>query len=326
MYALVTGATGFFGSALVLRLVKDGWGVDAITRKKQKPGKAYRKVRFIQADISDLDSLKKVVKKADVVFNLAAALPHHRLPEREYWKTNVEGVRNLLEVSGRKRIDCFVHVSTVGVYGPSPKVNTDEKSPFVLQDVYSITKAKGEEIVWDYIKSKGINASIIRPTIGYGPGDTRPVFRSLFSLIKKRLFIPIGKGDNFFHTIYVDNLIDSLMLAATKRKAIGQDFIIGDDPCPTMQQIGDTAADFFGHKPVPVSIPKQLAFSLAIVSDLLKGVGFPALLTTQRLRFITEDKKFKIDKAKRLLGYRPKVSLIEGVKRTIKWYKMHGYI
>src|SRR3990167_7384030 len=98
MKALVTGATGFVGSNLVNRLENEGWKLNLLLRPK--------------GNLSNIESLKKAVDKIDVVFHLAAALPHHHLLDNEYWETNVEGTKNLLDACKKKKIKRFIHVST----------------------------------------------------------------------------------------------------------------------------------------------------------------------------------------------------------------------
>jgi nucleoside-diphosphate-sugar epimerase len=326
MKILVTGATGFIGGALIDKLLKQKWEVTALVRREtESTSLKQRGVKIVFGDITDLDSLKKAVKGVDVVFNLAAALLHHNLPDREYWKVNVDGVKNLMAVCRKYETKRIVHISTVGIYGPTSEKGKDEKSELKLSNIYTRTKYEGEKIVLEHIKS-GLPVTIIRPTIVYGPGDTRPGFLNLFVLIKKGLFIPIGKGDNFFHTIYIENLVEALVLVATAKKVVGQDFIIGDDPCPTMREIIEVIAKVQGKKLPNFYLPKWLACLVGFVFEPLRCLGLSVPLRVSRVNFITQNKKFIINKAKDILGYKPKVDLEEGVQRTFRWYKEKGYL
>lgn len=312
MKALVTGATGFIGGNLVNRLLSQGWVVHALVRRKSKYSALKRKgVVVFFGDLNNFDSIKRATRGVDVVFNCAAALPYHKLPGKEYEKANVLGVTNVLETAKRSRVKRVVHISSVAIYKPT--------------DVYSKTKLSGERIVWDHVK-KGLAAAVIRPTIAYGPGDIRPGFLDLFRLIKKGMFIPVGTGENLFHTIYIDNLIDALYQAATKKAAQGEGFIIGDDPCPKMKQIIKAIATVQGKKLPRFYIPLPIAYLAAVFFEVLQRFGIPAPLTIRRVKFITEPKKFNITKAKRLLDYKPRVGLKEGVEKTYNWYKSRGYL
>ena len=325
MRVLVTGATGFIGSNLVNRLIDQGYEVSVLVRSKRNKILSH-KVTQIRGDLTISSSLKKIAKNKDIIFHLAAGLPHHHLSDEQYWAVNVKGLVNLLENCVGENIKRFVHISTVGIYGPTSQKGVNESSKLKLTDTYSITKFKAEETARRFLKEKGLPITIIRPTIGYGPGDTRPGFISLFKLIKKKLFIPIGSGKNFFHTIYVDNLVDALILAATKKEAIGEDFIIGDEPCPTMGQIIREIALVQNTSIPPFYIPDNVARFLGKFFDLSGALGLPAPLNSRRVKFMIENKRFSIDKAKKILGYKPKVSLKEGIGRTYRWYRDNGYI
>jgi nucleoside-diphosphate-sugar epimerase len=323
---LVTGATGFVGGALVDKLLMSKWQVTALVRTGSSiKALGRKKIKLIVGDLRDRHSLDDAVKGADIVFNCAAALPHHNLPDRKYWEVNVTGVENLMNVCQKNKVRRVVHISTVGIYGITSRRGVSERAKPNLSDVYSKTKLEGERIIWKYIKN-GLSATIIRPTIAYGPGDTRPGFLNLFLLIKKGIFVPVGKGNNFFHTIYIENLLDALMLAARRKVAKGEDFIIGDDPCPRMKEIVQTMANLQSKKLPSFYLPTAVAYIVGTFFDLFKNIGLTVPLTKRRVNFMTENKRFKIDKAQRVLGYEPKVGLEKGLQKTLEWYKERKYL
>lgn len=327
MKALVTGATGFIGSNLVKRLLKESWKVKALVRAKSDYAVIKKwGVDILIGDITSSKSVQVASQGVDVFFNCAAALPYHRLPEKDYWEVNVRGVENVLKACRKERVRRIVHISTVGIYGKTGKVALDEKASPKPNDIYSKTKLEGEKLIWKEIKKGDLYITIVRPTIGYGPGDTRPGFLHLFKLMKMGIFVPIGKGENFFHTVYVDNLIDALLLAAWKKEAIGEDFIIGDEPCPRMKNIISAIVKATKSSPLPISLPTSAALLVAKFFDPLRQVGLPTPLTTQRVKFITEDKIFSIEKAKRLLGYKAEIKIQEGAMKTYDWYCREGYL
>lgn len=312
MKAFVTGATGFIGSNLVKRLLSDGWSVKVLVREHEGKLVQHDKLKVIKGTLADLDKIDQGTKDADVVFHLAAGLPYHNLSCDEYWKTNVEGTKNILIACKKNKVKRLVHVSTVGIYGASSD--------------YSMSKAKAEELIRDYIRDFNLPVTIIRPTIGYGPGDTRPGFLNLFRLINKGLFIPVGNGENYFHTFYIDNLIDALLLASHEKSAEGQDFIIGDEVCPKMKDIVKAIYKAENKKLPKFNLPLPLATILSWVCDVFQYIGLPAPLTSKRLQFITENRKYDITKAKQVLKYKPKIDLEEGVRKTFLWYKENGYL
>lgn len=313
MKVFVTGATGFIGGNLIKEAINRSWEVTVLIRKTgQSSIFKGKNIKFVLGSVENPDCFKDKLNGIDLVINCAGALPYRKLSDREYFLTNVLGVENLLSICKKSGVKKVIHLSTTGVY-------TDRK------DIYSKTKLEGEKIVKKYI-SAGLKTIIIRPTIGYGPGDTRPGFLDLFRLVSKGIFIPIGKGDNYFHTIYVGNLVEAILLAAKNSAADGQDFIIGDDPCPKMNDILGAIYRLFGKKKPRVYLPKSVALAAAVFFDLAARWGLPVPLNTKRVKFVTEETRFNIDKAKNLLGYSPKVSLDKGMKETFNWYKNKGYL
>lgn len=326
MRAFVTGGSGFIGRNLVKRLISQKWSVICLTRKNQDLGVGGNKIKIIQGDLRNLGSFNQEIKQADVIFHLAAALPHHGLSEKEYWDINVGGLRNLLNASKNLMIKRLVHVSTVGIYGSTGKNGVNENSPLHPTDAYSRSKAEAETVLREFASKYSLPFTIIRPTIGFGPGDLRPGFSNLFRLIQKHRFIPVGKGDNYFHTIYVENLIDALFLATLEDKAKGEDFIIGDDPCLTMGEIIKTIAKTEKVNLPNYYLPIPIAFLLARFFDLGRIIGLPAPLTTQRVKFITENRRYDITKAKKILGYKADIKFPEAVRKTYLWYRLNGYL
>lgn len=315
---LVIGATGFVGQALTNKLIEKKFIVNTFSRGK-KSLLQNKDVKNYFGDIKNETEIHKVTKGKDIIFNAAALLPYHDATKRDYWSTNVEGVRNLVNACMANKVKRLVHISTVGIYGPTSTGGSDERSRKIINDAYSLTKLEGEKIITNSY-SRGLKATIIRPTIAYGPGDKRPVFLSLFRMIKRGFSIKVGKNTNYFHTIYIDNLTDAILLAGTKKNAINQDFIIGDDPCLKFNEIIELISEVCNSKPLSIIIPYTLALSLGIFGDFAKKINLSFPLTTQRVKFVTQNKKFRINKAKKLLNFKPKIKLAEGLKRTYEFY------
>lgn len=322
MFALVTGGTGFIGSNLVKRLLRDGWRVRLLSRKVGR----LKNVDWIIGDVTDKKVIEKAVSGVDIIFNLAGALPYHRTTDKIFWDTNVKGVENILKACLGKTVKRIVHVSTVGIYGSTGNNVFSEKSKMHLDSIYAKTKAKGEELVMDYFKKYKLPVVVIRPTIGYGYFDTRPGFLNLFRLLKKGWFIPLGNGENFFHTVYAGNLVDALLLAASKKEAVGEDFIIGDDPCPKMRDILKEMAKITGCTLPPFYLPLFIIKPLARLGDILQSVGLKVPIYSQRINFLTENRRYSIEKAKKILKFYPKVNLTDGVKMTYLWYRKKGLV
>lgn len=323
MIAFITGATGFIGSNLIEALKKDNWDIRILTREKVV---VVEDVEVIYGDITDKNVIESAVNGVDIVFNLAAILPHQRKTKNEYFKVNVGGVKNIIEACLKYKVKRLVHVSTVGIYGSPDSKVVNERSPRKLSDYYSESKAKAEDLIFNYMRIYKLKATIIRPTIAFGPHDKRPGFSNLFKLVHKRIFIPVGDGKNYLHTIYVKNLVDALILAATSKNALGEDFIIGDDPCPTIGKIIKEIYQAEGIRAPRVYLPIFFARVIAKIFDIITKLGLPAPLNSRRLAFITENRRYSIDKAKKVLGFKPRVGLSEAIEQTHRWYSQNGYL
>lgn len=323
----VTGGSGFIGSNLIERLLREKAKVRVLLRKgSDRQMFINLGCDVVIGDLTDLESVKRGVKGANMVFNLAAGLPHHKLSADIYDRVNKGGVENILKACNRYNTERLIHVSTVGVYGSTDSVSVNELSPYKLTDAYSRSKAAAEELIRVYITKYHLPVVVIRPTIGFGPGDTRPGFLDLFRLINRGIFIPIGNQNNYFHTVYIGNLIDGLILAAVTKEAVGEDFIIGDAVCPTMGDVVNAIAQSEHKKLTDFYIPLFIARFIAYACDFIQKLGIKAPLTSARLKFITDIRKFDISKAKKILGYNPKISLEEGMRITHAWYIQNGYL
>lgn len=311
---MVTGVSGFVGSRLASKLSKNHKVFGLVREFAKNKRDLPKKITLIKGDLNNYQSLDKALKNIDVVFHSAAALPYHNLNTKEYFRVNKEGTANMVKAAIKNKVKKFIHVSTVGVYAKTQQ-----------QDAYSKSKLEAEEEIKSAVK-KGLRCVIIRPTIAYGPGDLRPGFLDLFRIINKNLLITISGGTNHFHTVYIDNLIDGLLLAMTNPKAINEDFIIGDLPVPRMIDILKIMAKLQQKSPFKLNIPHPLAIMVGRTFDALKGIGVPQILNTRRVAFLSDERIFDIQKAQKTIGYKPKISLKIGLEKTLAWYKQNGYL
>lgn len=325
MRILVTGGTGFIGSSVVKKLIGEKHLVSVLLRKKSDT----KKIKGIsyQGVIADLRDYKRVceaVRDIDVIIHCGALLPHHRASYDDYFDVNILGTQNLLLAAKQASVRRFIHISTVGIYGTSHKL-IKESSPVLLTDAYSKSKFEAEKLVRKFGQD-GLSYSIIRPTIGYGPGDLRPGFLDLFKFIKSGFYISIGNGDNYFNTIYIENLVDAILLAIRKRSAISEDFIIGDEPCPKMSEIVDIMSILVGKRIPRIFLPKDLILASSYCFDLFKKFGISTPISSRRVKFMTDERRFSIDKAKKILDYNPRIGIKEGLEITYRWYKEKGLL
>ncbi len=327
MRVLVTGGTGFTGSHLVRRLLDKGYQVLVMDNQK---GLFYDELRVRGAtielgSIADKNLVSKMIQGCEVVYHLAAAFRQLNVPDKYYWDVNVEGTRHLVDAAYRFRTRKFIYCSTQGVHGHIENLPGDEDSPIVPEDYYQFTKYKGEEVVREYVE-KGLDAVTLRPTAIYGPGDPGR-FLILFRLVKRGTFLMFGDGDTFYHPVHVDNLVDAFELAAERNGIQGRNYIIGDEHYYSLNQLVQAVASAIE---VPIRI-RHLPFwpvwtAAWACETVCKPLRLSPPLFRRRVDWFRQVRAFSIEKARRELGYQPKVALKEGLAQTAKWYREHGYV
>ena len=322
---LVTGATGFAGSHLAKRLVKEGYNLRVLVRKTSDLSRIKDlKLDIVYGDLRDKKSVNTALKGVDLVYNIAASYQDYNLSNDDYWAINYKGTKNLLDASVKYKIKRFVHCSTTGVLGDVKEI-ANENAPYNPCDIYQETKAEAEKLVLEYYKKYNLHVVVVRPTGIYGPGDKR--FLKLIKAINERKFFMIGKGDKLYHLTYIDDLVNGFILAGIKENAVGQVYNIGG---PRSVKMNDFVLLISKTLKVPASKIKipifpVLAFSW-ICDKFLRPLGIKPPIVPRRLDPFRKNRAFDISKAKRELGYKPKVDLKEGIKRTVQWYKENGLL
>jgi nucleoside-diphosphate-sugar epimerase len=311
MVELISGATGFIGSNLVRSFIKKNRKIRLLVRKDLD---LKKNIEIFKGDLLDIKSLKKATKDVKVVYHTAGMLGNG-VSYTQLYKANVLATENLVKASVLNGVSRFVHISSVAAMG---KVKQMADEAVVCNPLTDYDRSKYQsEMVLDKYKNK-IDIVILRPTMVYGPGETRNKAK-LFQLIQEGYFTIIGKGNNLMSILYIDNLIDAILLASSKGKP-NEVYIISDKRPYTMNEFVCTIAKELGVKK-PKHIPLWLAKLGALFFKLSRIVGIKPLLTLDRINNLTSNHSFDITKARKKLGYEPRIDLKEGVKRTIEWYK-----
>jgi nucleoside-diphosphate-sugar epimerase len=327
MRILVTGGTGFAGNALCRHLLEQGHSVVALDNK---PGLFDEELRRAGAEIrigsvTDAPLVDSVSRGCDRVYHLAAAFRLVNLPKRAYWSTNVEGTRNLLDAAFKHGVERFVHCSTCGVHGNVEDPPADEDSRIAPGDTYQYTKWEGEEVARGYME-KGLWVSIVRPGAIYGPGDPER-FAMLYRRVASGRFVFLGRGEAFYHPCYVDNLVEAFILAAETKEAEGQTYLVADDEYLPIRDLVCAVARELNVDLKQVFLPFWPAYAIATGVELAyKPFPMDPPIFRRRLGWFRQNRAFDISKAKRELGYQPRVDLTTGLKRTADWCKEAGII
>lgn len=221
----VTGATGFIGGRLVDYLVHHyKASVRALIRSY---GRAVRLARLpvdlVAGDLLDFASAQKGISGCDFVFHCAAGMSGD---DEMRYRTTVEGTRNALEAAKLANVKRFIHVSTIAVHGPDSGLVIDENSPMTYgTGVYADAKIDAEKLVYQYADEFGLPVVVVRPTIVYGPRSGSWTLTPITNMQKKNKFTLLEGGTGIANPVYVDDVVQTLLLSATHPAAVGEAFI-----------------------------------------------------------------------------------------------------
>jgi nucleoside-diphosphate-sugar epimerase len=323
---LVTGGTGFLGRRLVERLLRDGGRVRVLVRSRPRAaGLAERGAEIVVGDITDRARVSAAVESATMVYHVAGRLLVPGVSAEEYQRTHVEGTRVVLSACQHApSVPRFIHVSTTGVLGATGDHPAAEDAPLRPTNIYEATKARAELMVCESWLD-GFPAVIGRPGLVYGPGDLHllPFFHSVL----RRRFRPIGGAPVRLHPIYIDDLIDALILCGRHPSAVGECFHLAGRAPLSLAELAHTIAQAGGTRMPTGYIPISAARAVALVGDRLPGaLRRSAPLTTSRLDFLTHSRVYDTSKAARVLGFTATTDIAPGVGQTVAWYCREGYL
>lgn len=327
MTVVVTGATGFLGSALVTELVKRQQPVRILVRDEKKARQQFGDaVTIIPGEITDTRQVQRAVDGATGIYHLAGRLYHPSLPAELYHQTHVEGTRVLLRACQRQtQLRRIVHVSTTGVHGVTGETPAAEDASFAPTNPYEATKLEGEQLALKAYQEQGLPVTVVRPGLVYGPGDLHLL--GFFVSINKGWFRVIDGGKAFLHPVYIDDLVAVLLLCAERLQAPGRGYNIGGERPVTVRELATAIAHALGRELPAGSIPLWLANLASDIFAVMPGMkGEHAPLTRSRVKFLTSSRIYDISRAKSELGYAPKVDLEEGMKLTAAWYYKQHYL
>jgi 2-alkyl-3-oxoalkanoate reductase len=326
---LITGATGFVGGHLARACLERGWVVHALVRQGTDAAELERGgVSIVRGDLSGASVPVGVLDGVNVVFHCAAKVGDWGAVE-EYRSVNVDGLRVLLESCRGRPLRRFVHLSSLGVYAARHHHGTDESEPLPEWHVdgYTQTKVESEKLALRYGGEHAVPVTVLRPGFIYGPHD-RTVLPRLLEALRARRIRYLGNSARAMNTIYVGNLIEAMFLAVDVPAAVGQVFNLTDGERVSKRRFIETIADGVGvPRPRPVPVPLWVARPLARWMEARarrKGATEAPVLTQARVKFLGLDLDFSIEKARRVLGYRPRFSFDEGMRETVAWYKKNS--
>ncbi len=321
MRVLVTGASGFIGSHLAVRCEQEGYHVRALVRKGNAaiPRLQEQGITVIEGDIRDAAVVHRAAEGCDFIVHAAAVASDWGEPQ-DFIDINIGGTRNVAEAALQNRVGRLVYLSSIEVFDHLKSGRIDERTPFHPRNQpYPDTKIAATRLIGEYA-AKGQEISIVYPSMVYGPGD-----RTIFPLLADG----IRKGQLFYWAhharmtlIYIDNLVDLLMLAATHPAAAGEGFLACDTGHLTFEAFCERLSTGIHARRPFIYIPFSLAYLLASMMEMtyrLAESGKRPLLTRQAVTLLASKAMFDTSKARNLLGWTPRVPFDDGFRRTLDW-------
>lgn len=315
----VTGARGFMGQALVKRYRELGAEVRGLDVTAD-PG-----MGVVSGDVARPDEWEQAVQGSQLLIHTAAIVTNNVAREKA-WRVNVLGTRRVLEAARQAGVQRFVHISSLAAMRYITADRADETAPVMpTGNPYVDTKIAGEQTVLAAHAAGEMACTIVRPSDIYGPGS-RPWTVVPVQMIQKGLFLLPAHGQGVFRAIYIDDLVDGVLLAAEKDEALGQIFILGGENTITCQE-------FFSYyyrmlnKQTPPMLSTPLAVIIAEIGRLLFTLlGRQTELGRGAMEMLSKKSTVSNAKAHRLLGWHPRVGLEEGMRRTEAWLRSEGIL
>jgi nucleoside-diphosphate-sugar epimerase len=314
---LVTGGSGFLGINLVRHLLARGHAVTSLDVAPFDYPDCRDRVRIVTGDIRDPAAVAEATQGADVVVHCAAALPLYT-PE-DIFSTDVEGTGNVLEAVREAGIERAIHISSTAVYGIPDHHPIYEDDPLEGVGPYGEAKVQAEDVARGF-RNRGMCVPVLRPKSFIGP-ERLGVFALLYDWAKDGHNFPIlGRGDNRYQLLDVEDLCDAIYLAATlDAERTNDTFNIGAKEFGTFREDLQAVLDRAGHGKRIVSIPAGPAIAAL---KILEGLRLSPLYKWVYETAATES-FVSIEKAERVLGFEPKYSNREALIRNYEWYLEH---
>lgn len=316
---LVTGATGFIGRRLVSRLLEEGAAVRALVLEGD-PGEAHlpkESVELIRGSVTDARAASRAAQGTEVVFHLAAVVGDWA-PEELFREVTIEGTRNVLSAAADAGARAVL-ASSIVVYGDAiGRVECAEDQPFgEAAGAYGRSKQEQERIAADLGQSKALSVTTLRLANVFGPGS-RPWVEMAIDQLKSGAPALIGRGDQNAGLCYVDNAAEAFVRAGLTPSAAGRAYNVSDASDITWRRYFEDLARVSGSRPpgsLPLPIARIAARACEGVWSALRLKGRPPV-TREALNLVSSHHRIPIDRARRELGFEPKVAYEEGMARV----------
>jgi nucleoside-diphosphate-sugar epimerase len=322
MKILVTGATGLLGRHILKELQQRSEQIRALVLPGE-PAQPLRAqgIEVVRGDITDPDTLSEAVRDIEVIFHLAGMMGVWR-PLTDYRLVNVTGSGNLYRAARRAGVRRFVHTSSHTVYGLGHgRFLTEKDAVRPDRDPYSLSKAEGERLIRRLMLESEIETVILRPGTFFGPYDHLHFGRMAQKTREGRALL-LGKGDNALPFCYVTDIAQGFLLAAYHKNAPGNTYNISNDRPLTQHEIYNEIADAVGGKRPWLHLPYMPIYYGSILAErvLARVTGTKPPATRLGALMFGSDNRHSIEKARRELGYEPRIDLRAGIHLAAVWF------
>jgi nucleoside-diphosphate-sugar epimerase len=325
MRVLVTGATGLIGGHLIEALQQRGEHIRALVLPVENAEKLEEQgVEVVKGDITNASTLRPALKDINIVLNLAGMMGVWR-PLADYRLVNVTGAENLYRAAQAAGVRRFVHITSHVIYGLGHGRFLTEDAPLRPDpDPYCISKAEGDRLMRRLMLNSDMETVILRPGTIFGPND-RLHFGRMAERMKAGQGVLVGKGDNAFPFCYVTDAVEGFLLAAYHKNAPGNAYNISNDrPLTTREIFNAIADDVCGKRPTRHLPYLPLYYGSITAEKLALLTHTKPLVTRVGVLMFGTDNRHSIEKARRELGYEPKVSVREGIRLSAEWFNAGG--
>ena len=315
----ISGALGFIGSALAERYRSQGAEVRGVDVR------ADEALGVVAGDIAEPGAWQEHARGCDLVVNTAAYVGFGGDLDA-VWRANVLGTRHVIDAAARGGAGRFVQISSVTAFGLDYPDGVDERHPVRLTgNPYPDSKIASEQVTLQAHVAGDVQATIIRPGDVYGPRSRGWTVLPVRMIKSGQMILPAG-GRGQIGVVYVDNLVDGVLLAAASDDAIGEIFTIADGMAVEVGEFFSNYARMVG-KPRPRALPTPLARTIATAGGRIeRALGRDTELSAFSVDYLAKRGGYSIEKARRVLGYEPKIGLDEGMRRCEDWLRAEALL
>ena len=325
MKVLITGAAGFVGSHLAKSLLKDGYAVRGFVRPTKDTSVLEQLgVEIARGDLTDFTSVERALEGCDQVYHLAALTSRQKPSRKEAMAVNCGGTGHVVRAALKAGVSRMVYSSTAGVYGVISNAPVDEASPVNPDSPYQEAKVAGEALVLAAYRDHRFPVVIARfpGVLGRGSMSWVPLFRA----IGTGTFRIIGSGCNHTHTGHILDVVDGLRRCGETPDIEGRCYLLAGNTATRIDEFVELFAKELG---VSISSMRLPDFPYRVFHGmscmLYRWVGVTLPRANDYELFIS-DKVLSLEKAKRELGYEPKIPIQQGIRETLQWYREEGLI